>query len=133
MHLPFQCGQRIPKQGRVGQRHAGRKIDGQIVVTGVEAIEFLPEKVLETMAIVGHVQNHNANPLPRAGTACARPLRGGKQFVIPGDKRLYRKISRVTPLWVDQRHASQVVEGLTRERWQVRYSKKPHCRSLCHR
>ena len=133
MHLPFQRGQRVPKQRRVGQRHAGRKVDGQIVVTGVEAIEFLPEKVLETIAIVDHVQQHNPSALPRAGNACARPLRGGKQFVIPGGKRLHRKISMVTPVWIDQRHASQVIESIASQRRQIRYSKKPHCWSLCHR
>ena len=133
MHLPFQRGQRIPKQRRVGQRHAGRKVDGQIVVPGVEAIEFLPEKVLETIAIVGHVQQHNANALPRAGTARARPLRGGKQFIIPGGKRLHRKISMVTPVRIDQRHASQVIKRFASQWRQIRYSKKPHCWSLCHR
>ena len=35
VHLPFQRNQRIAKQRRSGQRHAGRKIDGQIVITGV--------------------------------------------------------------------------------------------------
>ena len=46
MHLPLERGQRIPKQRRAGQRHTGCKVYGQIVVTGVEAIEFLPKKVL---------------------------------------------------------------------------------------